>query len=154
MQHVPLLIFKTVKPFMRLTSGTQLQIDKYCKKHNFQFLLFARWPVCWISFTPQGSTSIRCGTSGSWSWTSASSSVSLSRTQRRWVMPEPDVTTWAEIITRPAWYRENATGVINTLRIVMAAWGVMKHVSFMQLLHSKGPSVMLSCSLFDYSHTQ
>lgn len=49
-------------------------------------LLPARWPVCWTSCTPPGSTSIRCGTSGSWSWTSASNCDSSNRTLRRWAV--------------------------------------------------------------------
>lgn len=43
----------------------------------------ARWPVSWISCTPPGSICIRCGTSGSSSWISASSCGSSSRTRRR-----------------------------------------------------------------------
>ena len=42
-----------------------------------------RWPVCWISSTPPASTSTRAGAPGSSSWTSASSSASMSRMQRR-----------------------------------------------------------------------
>lgn len=40
-------------------------------------------PSCWTSCTPPGSTSTRPGTSASCSWTSASSSACLNRTQRR-----------------------------------------------------------------------